>query len=108
MCSKNRLAAPPSRRNPARSDLLEVLDEATLAALPKIQIHGWRPPMLTTLTERRFSDPAWVFERKLDGVRALSTRHGAGPELWSRNQIRISNGYPELIEALAARGGPRF
>jgi DNA ligase D-like protein (predicted ligase) len=28
--------------------------------------------------------------------------------LWSRNQIRISNGYPELIEALAARGGPRF
>jgi ATP-dependent DNA ligase len=64
--------------------------------------------MLATLTERRFSDPAWVFERKLDGVRALSTGHGAGPELWSRNQIRISNGYPELIEGVAARGGPRF
>jgi bifunctional non-homologous end joining protein LigD len=108
MSSKDRLAEHQSKRNPARSDLLEVLDEATLAALPKVQIHGWRPPMLATLTERRFSDPAWVFERKLDGVRALSTRHGAGPELWSRNQIRISNGYPELIEALAARGGPRF
>ena len=25
----------------------------------------WVPPMLATLTDRRFSDPDWLFERKV-------------------------------------------
>ena len=28
------------------------------------------------LTDERFSDPDWVFERKLDGVRCLAFRDG--------------------------------
>lgn len=64
--------------------------------------------MLATLTDRRFSDPSWLFERKLDGVRALSERDGGAVRLWSRNGKRIDGSFPELADALAAYGGPRF
>jgi bifunctional non-homologous end joining protein LigD len=32
----------------------------------------WVDPQLATLTKDRFSDPAWIFERKLDGERCLA------------------------------------
>jgi hypothetical protein len=32
---------------------------------------GWMEPELATLTRDRFSDPAWLYERKLDGERCL-------------------------------------
>jgi bifunctional non-homologous end joining protein LigD len=35
---------------------------------------GWLDPELATLTRDRFSDPAWIFERKLDGERCLAFR----------------------------------
>lgn len=68
----------------------------------------WREPMLATLTNARFSDPAWLFERKLDGVRVLVVRDGGEPALWSRNHRPMSAAYPELIEAFAEQGPPRF
>src|SRR5258708_17978429 len=39
----------------------------------------WLEPELATLTADRFSDPAWIFERKFDGERCLAFR--AGPQL---------------------------
>ena len=36
----------------------------------------WVSPMLATLAEEPFSEPGWIFERKLDGVRCLVFRHG--------------------------------
>lgn len=68
----------------------------------------WREPMRATLTAARFSDPAWIFERKLDGVRVLVVRDGGAPVLWSRNAKRMDAAYPELVEALAAQGPHRF
>ncbi len=66
---------------------------------------GWVEPQLATLTDRRFSDPGWLFERKLDGVRALvRVRHGKAV-LLSRNGNDMSGGYPELVEALEAQAG---
>ena len=38
----------------------------------------WRSPMLATLTEDRFSDPNWIYERKFDGIRLLAFRDGDG------------------------------
>ncbi|SFQ43467.1 DNA ligase D [Amycolatopsis arida] len=64
--------------------------------------------MLATLTDRPFSSPDWLYERKLDGVRAICARDGGEPRLWSRNQNSIERGYPEVVEALAEHGGPRF
>jgi bifunctional non-homologous end joining protein LigD len=69
---------------------------------------GWREPMLATLTQRRFSSADWLFERKLDGVRALCSRAGGTPTLWSRNHNVINDSYPEIVDALAARGGSHF
>ncbi|RRS01582.1 non-homologous end-joining DNA ligase [Glycomyces terrestris] len=71
-------------------------------------MNGFREPMLASPTERRFSSPDWVFERKLDGMRALAVRDGGLPRLWSRNGRRIDESFPEIVEALTELGGPRF
>ncbi|MBW9204331.1 non-homologous end-joining DNA ligase [Mumia sp. zg.B17] len=60
----------------------------------------WIAPMLATLTSRRFDDPAWVFERKLDGERLMAIREDGEVRLWTRNRIDVSVSYPEIIEAL--------
>jgi DNA ligase D-like protein (predicted ligase) len=58
-------------------------------------------PMKAKLSERRFSDPGWIFERKLDGVRAIAIKHGGEARLVSRTGRRLV-AYPELTEALEA------
>jgi ATP-dependent DNA ligase len=40
------------------------------------KVPDWCSPTLATLTEKRFSDPHWIYERKLDGVRCLAFRNG--------------------------------
>ncbi|MEE4545229.1 non-homologous end-joining DNA ligase [Streptomyces sp. V4-01] len=61
--------------------------------------------MLATLSARRAFDERWVFERKLDGVRALAVREeGGATRLLSRTGRSIGATYPEVVEALAARG----
>jgi DNA ligase D-like protein (predicted ligase) len=65
---------------------------------------GWIDPMLATLTDRRFSDPGWVFERKLDGQRCLAFRTASAVRLLSRGRQRLDGTYPELVDALAAQG----
>jgi bifunctional non-homologous end joining protein LigD len=57
--------------------------------------------MKATLTQERFSDPDWIFERKLDGIRAISVRSGPDDvSLWSRNDLSLNRRYPELASAL--------
>jgi bifunctional non-homologous end joining protein LigD len=71
---------------------------------PEPQVE-WIAPMLATLTEDRFSDPGWLYERKLDGERCLVYRTGDRTELYSRNRKQLNNSYPELVDALAAQKG---
>ncbi|HEX3735937.1 MAG TPA: non-homologous end-joining DNA ligase [Solirubrobacterales bacterium] len=63
--------------------------------------------MKAKLTARPFSDPGWVFERKLDGVRAAVRRTTQGATLTSRTGRRMES-YPELTEALEAETAPDF
>jgi DNA ligase D-like protein (predicted ligase) len=63
----------------------------------------WMPPMLATLTERRFSDPDWIFERKLDGVRCLGFVHDGEVRLLTRNKLSANTSYPEVVDALATQ-----
>jgi bifunctional non-homologous end joining protein LigD len=72
------------------------------------KVPTWRAPTLATLTDRRFSDPDWVFERKLDGVRGLAFRDGDRVRLMSRNRLSLNNTYPEIVEALAKQDTSRF
>lgn len=83
-----------------RDPLLGLPEDARARAV-RLPQPSWIAPMLATLTEKRFSDPAWIFERKLDGERCLSFREGGEVRLMSRNQKRIDNHYPEIAEALA-------
>ena len=57
--------------------------------------------MAATLTDKRFSDPAWTFERKLDGIRVLAYKNGAKVRLWSRNRLPLTHNYPAVAEAIA-------
>lgn len=52
-------------------------------------------PMLATLAARAFDDPAWGFEPKWDGIRAIATC-GEQTHLVSRNQRDVTVAYPEL------------
>ena len=69
---------------------------------------GWLDPELATLTRDRFSDPAWIFERKLDGERCLAFRSGGTARLMTRNQKEDTGTYPELTGALAAQRADDF
>jgi DNA ligase D-like protein (predicted ligase) len=68
------------------------------AALP-----SWEEPQLATLTRERFSDPEWIYERKLDGERCLAFCGPGGVSLKSRSQHEITTTFPEVAAALAAQ-----
>jgi bifunctional non-homologous end joining protein LigD len=64
--------------------------------------------MKATLTNERFSDPEWIFERKLDGIRCIGVRSGDGVKLLSRNDLSLNGRYPEIADALGAQRGSAF
>jgi DNA ligase D-like protein (predicted ligase) len=69
---------------------------------------AWLDPELATLTADRFSDSAWIFERKFDGERCLAFRDGDRLRLMTRNQQQVSGTYPEIAGALAAQDATDF
>ena len=64
--------------------------------------------MKAVLTDERFSDPDWIYERKLDGVRCIAIRDGDRVRLLSRNDLSMNDRYPEVVEALEAQECRRF
>ncbi len=84
-----------------------VLPDDLAGRLRGEDVPTWRPPMLATLTEERFSDPNWIFERKFDGIRLLAFRDGNKVTLRSRNDLPLEDTYPEIADALAAQDCPR-
>ncbi len=72
------------------------------------ELPDWLEPELATLTKDRFSDPGWLFERKLDGERCLSFRSGTSVRLMTRNQKEVANNYPEIAAALRDQGQEDF
>jgi bifunctional non-homologous end joining protein LigD len=64
--------------------------------------------MKAVLTDNRFSDPNWIYERKLDGIRCIAIRSGDSLKLLSRNDLPQNDRYPELVEALEAERCRQF
>ena len=58
--------------------------------------------MKAVLWDEAFSDPGWIFERKLDGVRCLAHRDKRGVSLVSRTDRTMNADYPEIVAALEA------
>jgi DNA ligase D-like protein (predicted ligase) len=69
---------------------------------------AWLDPELATLTRERFSDPAWIYERKLDGERCLAFRDGQRVRLMTRNQKPVTGTYPEIAAALGTQQADDF
>ena len=86
-------------------DRLSAQERERLARQPH---PDWTAPMLATLTDERFRDPDWIFERKLDGERALCFRDGDRIRLLTRNRKDIGETYPEIIDTLAKQAGRDF
>jgi DNA ligase D-like protein (predicted ligase) len=90
------------------SDLFDHLSAEERKELRASEQPRWVEPMLATLTDKRFSKPDWIFERKFDGERALAFRSGRRTRLVSRNREEIGHSYPELAEALDGQSGTDF
>ena len=58
-------------------------------------------PMKAVLFDTPFSDPDWIYERKLDGIRCVAVKSDGHVRLWSRNELSLNGRYPEVAEALA-------
>jgi DNA ligase D-like protein (predicted ligase) len=78
------------------------------AALRDEAVPDWRTPTTATLTDNRFSDPHWIFERKFDGMRCLAFRDRDRVWLLSRNRQPLNGTYPELVDAIGAQHSTRF
>lgn len=84
-----------------RSDgVFDALPARERERLRRGSLSRWRTPMLATLTHDPFSDPGWIFERKLDGMRCLVERRGRRVRLLSRAGETMNATWPELVEAL--------
>lgn len=59
-------------------------------------------PMLCLAVEKLPEGPAWQYEVKLDGYRAIGVRTKAGVELWSRNKRDFSRRFSAVARALEA------
>lgn len=90
-----------------RHRLLDALPAAEREKLSEAPLRADAEPMKARLGEQPFTDPAWVFERKLDGIRATVVRDERGARLITRTGRDVSSGYPELVEALLAEA-PEF
>ena len=53
-------------------------------------------PMMAVSWDRPFTDQGWLFEPKLDGVRAVTAVDASGVYVYGRSGRQISGTYPEL------------
>ncbi len=64
--------------------------------------------MKAVLVREGFSDPEWIFERKLDGIRCLAVREHDQVRLLSRNDLDLGGRYPEIRDAVTGQAHRRF
>lgn len=84
------------------------LDEAQRALLRAAPLPGRVEPMKAVLTDERFSDDGWIYERKLDGIRCIAIKGGGEVRLLSRNALSLDARFPEIRATLAADPAETF
>ena len=75
---------PTERRPP-----LEILGDEERGLLREGGPPKGSDAMKAVLTDARFSDPEWIFERKLDGIRCIAISDGGAVRLLSRNDLSL-------------------
>jgi bifunctional non-homologous end joining protein LigD len=91
-----------------RGSALDLLSEEERRELRPSRQPRWIEPMKAVLHDRPFSDPDWIYERKLDGERCVAYRTAQGVRLRSRTDKLLNNTYPELVDALERESSPDF
>ncbi|HVT75584.1 MAG TPA: non-homologous end-joining DNA ligase [Acidimicrobiales bacterium] len=81
---------------------LDALDPDLRGKVTRTPTPTWIEPMAATLTDARFDDPEWQFERKLDGFRFLAFVKDREAHLLTRNKIR--HRFPLIEATLVAQG----
>jgi DNA ligase D-like protein (predicted ligase) len=87
---------------------LESLPDELAALAPEAPAPERAQAMRAVLTDERFSDPEWIYERKLDGIRCIAIRDGGSTRLLSRNDLSMNDRYPEIAAALDGEPCDRF
>jgi bifunctional non-homologous end joining protein LigD len=90
------------------SSLLDQLTESERALITETVPPGGSSAMKAVLAREPFSDPKWIFERKLDGIRCIAVRDGDSVQLRSRNDLSLNGRYPEVAAALDGERCGRF
>ena len=93
---------------PKKTSLLDDLPDEVREKAKKKSQPEWTSPMLATLVDEPFSDPDWIYERKLDGERVVAYKKRKRVTLKSRNKKTLNNTYPELVDALEAQDASGF
>jgi DNA ligase D-like protein (predicted ligase) len=93
---------------PPATPALDALPEDERALLRPAPAPNHAGAMKAVLTNARFSDDGWIFERKLDGIRCIAIRDGGPVKLLSRNDLSMNDRYPEIAAALEAQPQKRF
>jgi bifunctional non-homologous end joining protein LigD len=88
--------------------ILDSLTEKERALAPAAPAPKTSGAMKAMLTDERFSDPNWIYERKLDGIRLIAIRDGQSLQLLSRNDVSQNDRYPEVVEALEQESCQQF
>jgi DNA ligase D-like protein (predicted ligase) len=65
-------------------------------------------PMKAVLTDQPFSDPGWIYERKLDGIRCIAIKADRRVRLLSRNHLSLNGRFPEVVDALERDAATQF
>ncbi len=91
-----------------KRDPLELLGPGEYDLLRPWRAGDWVEPMRASPGGSPFSDPGWLYEPKLDGVRVLAGRDSAGVTLFSRTRKRVDSAYPEIAEVLGELAVDRF
>lgn len=91
---------------------IEEMSEGKQAAQPKPDLNALEgakteklpssfTPMFATLAKDPFDAPGWVYEPKLDGIRAVATIKNGKVTLLSRRGLDLSAAYPSIVKQLS-------
>jgi bifunctional non-homologous end joining protein LigD len=84
------------------SSLFDALAASDRALLRREPLPRQVEPMKAVLSHTPFSDPGWIFERKLDGIRCVAIARPGSASLLSRNQLSLNGRFPEVAKAMEA------
>ena len=86
---------------PTNRKIINKKRSTTAVKKKTIKLPDFEPPMLATLATDTFANKDWLFEPKLDGIRALTYINNSEINIYSRRGLFMTPRYPELLQALS-------